>query len=77
MSKAGESRHRLPTRIDEAMVLQMIVLVRHEDRENDPPPELMQVIHGLAGNLPDHIGDIRVEAALRHPASPVRFWLKS
>lgn len=44
------------------MVLQMIVLVRHEDRKNDPPPEFMQIIDGLAGNLPNHIGDIGVEA---------------
>lgn len=49
--------------IGEPVVLQVIVLVRHQDGEDDPSPEFVQFLDRLARNPTDDIGDVRVEPA--------------
>ena len=51
--------------IDEPMVLQVIIRIRHQHCEHDPTPEFMKIFARLTGNLSNHVSDIRVVTTFR------------
>jgi hypothetical protein len=42
------------------MVLQMVVSIGDKDGEHDPPPEFAKVFDGVAGDLPDKVGNVGI-----------------
>ena len=51
-------------RINEAMVLKMIVLVGYQDCKNNAVPKLVKIVNWFAGYLSDHIGNISVKTSI-------------